>query len=261
MKKLIVVLSALVAFPLLAGGALWLYGMRGDTGRNGASIEIARPPQVVWPYVTRFEQIKKWNAGLEQITPSDAPLTVGARATVLARGRPEEEPLSLQQELTYVEAPKRLAFTLSTRQQGMGFDQRVEYRLEERNGGTRVSFVGEATYFGFIRLLEPVVTAVAQAKLEKDLLALKKIVEQETQAAPAEPAPIADAPAAAEDVQPAAQLVPSEPHAAPPAAEGVQPAAETSPAPEAAPPAPADDAQPQPPAEEPAMAGGGAAAQ
>lgn len=180
MKKLLLIIIVVLLVPFLAAFALWLYGMRSEAGHTGAAIEVSRPAAAVWPYVSRPELLKKWIAGLEDVSPANAPLVKGTRTTVMSRGRPEETPFSMEQVLTLVDAPKRLGFTLTAVQQGMGFEQKVEYRLEERTSGTRVSVVSQSGYTGFVKLLEPFITSQAQDKLENDLRRLKSVVESET---------------------------------------------------------------------------------
>jgi carbon monoxide dehydrogenase subunit G len=65
----------------------------------------------------------------------------------------------------------------------VGFTQRVEYRLEERGGDTRLSVTSDTRYENAVaRLLEPVITRAVQKQLEATLERLR--VEVEAQPVP-----------------------------------------------------------------------------
>jgi carbon monoxide dehydrogenase subunit G len=64
------------------------------------------------------------------------------------------------------------------------FEATIFQRLEEEDGGTRLSAVIETTYTGFAaRILSGLVTRHAQKQLEGDLDRLKALVESERPAA------------------------------------------------------------------------------
>ncbi len=62
----------------------------------------------------------------------------------------------------------------------VGFSQRVEYRLEERKGDTRLAVTSDTRYESFVaRLFEPLITRAAQQQLEATLNQLRVQVEAE----------------------------------------------------------------------------------
>ena len=83
--------------------------------------------------------------------------------------------------LTNFEANRRIALTVSSvGDSSVGFYEKSEYLLSEKDGKTHLSLAGRNEYYGFLpRLMEPLITWEAQKKLQVDLLRLKGLVEAE----------------------------------------------------------------------------------
>ncbi|MBX5482542.1 MAG: SRPBCC family protein [Myxococcaceae bacterium] len=187
MKKILFgVMLGLVGLPLLAAAALWVAGMRSNAGHTGGSIVIHRPAVEIWPYFTEIEKLKRWQSGIQEITPlSGSGVAVGTKSRVVASAGPDEHPFPMEHVYTAVEPPKRLAYTLSADEQGMGFVSRFQVRLDEKDGATTVTMLSDTEYRGPIpRLFEPLLTASAQSKGASDLRALKELVEGTPRAEP-----------------------------------------------------------------------------
>ena len=59
-----------------------------------------------------------------------------------------------------------------------GFMVDVRYILSQKDGQTRVTYIGDAKYTKLpLRLMEPIITPMAQQKLEDDFARLKEMVE------------------------------------------------------------------------------------
>jgi len=186
MKWLARILLALVALLLLGVLGLFLAGKREGAGFHQATVEIARPPEQVWRYLTEPALNQKWRSGILEVTPlTEGGLRVGARERVLVSVG-EGETMVVEDEITRVEAPHRLELTLKS---GPGSDvsfvEQVAYTLEEQGGGTKLTFTGRSEFSGVAALFEPIITPAALANLEKELQALKATVEAEPVSAPA----------------------------------------------------------------------------
>jgi carbon monoxide dehydrogenase subunit G len=82
--------------------------------------------------------------------------------------------IELEAELEEVDAPRRIVVQLAADD----FDATILQRLEEEDGGTRLTAVIETTYTGrAARILSGLVTRHAQKQLERDLARLKALVE------------------------------------------------------------------------------------
>jgi len=186
MKWLARILLALVALLLLGVLGLFLAGKREGASFHQGSVEIARPPEQVWRYLTDPVLARKWRSGILEVTPlTEGGTRVGARERVLVSVG-EGETMVVEDEITRLEAPHRLELTLKS---GPGSDvsfvEQVAYTLEEQGGGTKLTFTGRTEFSGVAALLEPIITPAAEGSLEKELQALKATVEAEPASAPA----------------------------------------------------------------------------
>jgi uncharacterized membrane protein len=85
--------------------------------------------------------------------------------------------IELEAELVEVEPGRRLTAKLVA----SGFESTSSQRLEDADGGTRLTATIETRYTKLAaRLLAPVVTRHAQKQLEADLERLKELVEAES---------------------------------------------------------------------------------
>lgn len=144
--------------------------------RNEHTIEIARPPPTVFPYLTEPEQLKRWVGGLVEFAPlGDGEARVGAQSRQVMRVMGKD--LRVEGELTRLE-PGRL---VEARLNGEGFTTTTVHRLEEIGSSTRLTVTLESAYSMLVaRFFARVVTHEAQRKLEADLTRLKALVEAET---------------------------------------------------------------------------------
>jgi carbon monoxide dehydrogenase subunit G len=143
--------------------------------RNEMTIDLARPPAAVFPYIEDSDKLPLWLSGFVAAhttdpVPSDNPSTF--RHVMEFGGRL----IALEGRMIACEPGRHLAFQLKSR---VG-DMRIEYRLDEEPGGTRLSYTCDSELTGFMRrLFSPVFQRLLQSKIERDLVRLKEVVEAE----------------------------------------------------------------------------------
>jgi uncharacterized protein YndB with AHSA1/START domain len=132
-------------------------------------VEIAAPPERVFPHLVGSEERRAWMGLLVESEPlgeerfRDVFLDHGQRIEIDAQVQRNEPPELLQVRL-------ETAF----------FVARSTQRLEAIPAGTRLTTVVETDYTKRLaRLAGPLVARRAQAQLERDLAALKDLVEAE----------------------------------------------------------------------------------
>jgi uncharacterized protein YndB with AHSA1/START domain len=144
--------------------------------RNEHTIEIARPPAAVFPYLTEPELLKRWVGGLttfEAVDGESASVGAQSRQVMVIRGREWK----LDGELTALE-PDRL---VQARMTGKGFTIRTSYVLEPVATGTRLTAAVESEFSLLVaRLFGSLVSREAQKKLRADLARLEALIESET---------------------------------------------------------------------------------
>jgi carbon monoxide dehydrogenase subunit G len=140
--------------------------------RNEHAVEIAAPPEAVWPWLVDPSLRLRWIDGLvESRTATPGPPRAGTRGqeVIELKGR-----WTLDSEIVEHAEPSRLTVRVSTK----GLQTTSTFTLESTATGTRLAQSAE-TEFGFVfkRLLGSVVSGQAQRKIERDLAQLKELVE------------------------------------------------------------------------------------
>lgn len=147
--------------------------------RIAQSLEIERPIDEVFGFVTRFENLPAWEEGiLEAGQTSSGALGVGARGRDVRRfmGRRTETAY----EVTEYKPPQRFVVCSLTGPVPV----RAGYTFEPAGAGTRMRSVAEITLRGPLRLLAPILSRVMQRQHAKDLRRLKAVLEAGTSAGP-----------------------------------------------------------------------------
>jgi carbon monoxide dehydrogenase subunit G len=135
--------------------------------RTEASIEIEAPPEAVFANIVDPAQRVRWVKGLVE---SEATGGSSYHEVVQDHG------LKLEMDVRTILAQPPLA--VDAHMTGRGFEATVRNRLEELEGGTRITVTVDTEYKGLAaRLAAPVVTRHAQGSLEASLAALKEISE------------------------------------------------------------------------------------
>jgi uncharacterized protein YndB with AHSA1/START domain len=138
-------------------------------------VEIDRPPEEVFSYVTNPENLPEWsNLVLEVRRETEGDLRKGDRFTTAAKflGRRFETPF----EVSDHEPHRRHSDT----SKGGPFEQVYTYSLEEiGQGGTRLTYVAEGEPGGFFRLAQPLLERAGRRQFRADLQSLKDMLEAE----------------------------------------------------------------------------------
>ena len=176
MRWLLYGVAALVAVVALA--VVVLLAMGSSESRLSATVEVARPADVVFEWISQPEHVKQWLGWLVEIRPvTPQQGQVGARQVWVMEDRNNNNQLmEIHTEYVDYRAPQSLTTRLSAAE---GFTGTVEYRLEPVDDRrTRLHYVGFYQFDHWLaRLLEPLITRSAQQKLEEDLARLKAKAE------------------------------------------------------------------------------------
>jgi uncharacterized protein YndB with AHSA1/START domain len=134
------------------------------------SVDIDRPASEVFAFLTDAEKLPQWQAGAIE-AEWQGERAAGARVREVRKflGRRMESEL----EVTAYEPDRRLGLKVLSGPVPFSVDQ----RLEPRNGGTRLTFVGEGEPGGFFRLAEPLVARTAERQFKSDYATLKDLLE------------------------------------------------------------------------------------
>jgi uncharacterized protein YndB with AHSA1/START domain len=140
--------------------------------RSEVTVEIARSPAEVFAYLTDVENVPAWQSTAIETRLCDGELRVGARIAEVRSfvGRRVEAEL----EVTEYE-PDRL-FSLRTVSGPVKVE--VHHRLEpNRDGGTRLTFVGHGESHGFGGIAQSLLVKAAEREFKRDFQRLKQILE------------------------------------------------------------------------------------
>ena len=139
-------------------------------------VEIDRPLEEVFSYVTNPENLPEWsNLVLEVRRETEGQLQKGDRFTTFAKflGRRFETPFEVSDHEPYRRH--------SDRSRGGPFEQEYIYTLEETGeGGTRLTYVAEGEPGGFFRLVGPLLERAGRRQFRADLQSLKDMLEADT---------------------------------------------------------------------------------
>jgi uncharacterized membrane protein len=137
------------------------------------SIEINKPPEEVFDYVSDVGNFPQWMAHTLEVRKDTAgPPQRGDRFTVAIKsvGRRFETP--------YERTSYKPNLRYNDRAVGGPIpNQRWNYTFEEVPGGTRLSRAVEAESGGILKLLEPLQKRAVKRQLRKDLQSLKDLLE------------------------------------------------------------------------------------
>jgi uncharacterized protein YndB with AHSA1/START domain len=134
------------------------------------SVELAQPPEAVFPWLLEQDKVPRWTSDLERYE-ADAPLRTGARVKqVLKLGGSE---LVLDLELIRYEPPR----AVQSRTETNGVKLTITYDLAPAGAGTKVTQTVEAKAASLTaRMLIPVVAGRLEKKVTTDLERLRGVV-------------------------------------------------------------------------------------
>ena len=170
-------IGGLVAIALIV--LLVLGGGRGQA-RHVHSIDIAKPPDTVFAWVSRPEKIRSWvgwMVDIRDLTPDR--IGVGAKHVWVMEDRNNDnQRMDVESEVTRYEPDRVLEARLHAAE---GFTGDVRYEIEPMAASrSRLTYRASFQYEHWLaKLLEPVISRSAQHKLEEDLARLKQQIEAE----------------------------------------------------------------------------------
>jgi uncharacterized protein YndB with AHSA1/START domain len=134
------------------------------------TLQIARPVDEVFAYLTDIERIPEWQASAEE-TSLEGELTEGSRIREVRSMMGRRATSTM--EVTEYDPPKR--FSLRTVEGPITYA--VEHALEAVDGGTRVTFTGRGETNRVPRLMLGTVRKTIQRQFVKDLETFKQRLE------------------------------------------------------------------------------------
>jgi uncharacterized protein YndB with AHSA1/START domain len=160
----------LIGLILVAVLVLVAMGFRSGAGSLHATIAIDRPPQTVWPWLNEPERLKAWVSWLVEVRA-----TPRGQTWIMVDPNMGDQRIAIDRESTG-DAPRHLEVRMVM---PGGFSGTQTYDLTDAaNGGTTLTTAGIFRYdTRLARLLEPLISAQAQTKLEQDLARLKAAIE------------------------------------------------------------------------------------
>ena len=178
MKWVLIVLGGLVGLVVLAVIVLALMGTRKGAGHAALSVEINRPPEAVWPWLTEADKQKQWVSWLTEVrdlTPETR--GVGKKMAWVMDDPNMKKQVEIMGEIVAEEPGRMISVRLSA---DMGFDGVSTWRLTDLGGRTRFDSEGTYHYHHWLaRLMEPLVTPQARKKMVADTNTLIRLVESE----------------------------------------------------------------------------------
>jgi len=128
------------------------------------SVEINRPIEQVWKFLTSVENASKWDTGIvEARQTSDGPVGLGTIIEAVSESRNKRRTLKV--EVTEYDLNKRVAWTIADAGFGSG---KTIYNFEPVGSGTKLSKSSEVELKRFFKLLTPII----RRRLTKDEIIL-----------------------------------------------------------------------------------------
>jgi uncharacterized protein YndB with AHSA1/START domain len=176
MKILLYLLAGIVGLVVVAVLVLMLMSFRRGAGTMTTVIEIDRPPEVVWPWLTEADKQKQWVSWLVEVKDLTPDVKgVGKKFAWVMDDPNMKQHVEIVGELI-AEEPLRLSTVRLSSE--IGFDGTSTWTLTDLGGRTRFESEGKFRYDKWLyRLMEPMITPQAKKKQELDFAKLKSLVE------------------------------------------------------------------------------------
>ena len=130
-------------------------------------VELARPPEVVAPYLAEFDHLPQWDPATVRVTSrTPGPLAVGTTYEVVSAFRGRE--IDLRYEVTEYDPPRRIVL----RGDSDSVEAIDEITFEPSGAGTRVTYVARFSFKNpLVRWLAPLVLRGAFRRLGREAAA------------------------------------------------------------------------------------------
>lgn len=171
------ILGGILGLITLAIIVLLLLGQRRGAGYVSATVEVARSPAQVWPYITSDDLLKSWISGLIDVKHMDGgPFSVNSRLRLVEVYGGESTIMDMR--FADVRPAQDIMFSITTPDNA--FKEYGLYSLVpiQNGNGTRLTLSAVSQYHGFLlTLFEPIISHEAQKKVTGDLNHLKTLAE------------------------------------------------------------------------------------
>ncbi len=136
------------------------------------SVMINRPQQEVFDFVTDLSNDSKWQSGIESVKRiSDGPIGAGSTWSYKLKFMGRE--IEAEIELTNYDPPNQAS--VKSVSGPVPFEN--TYKFETKEGGTQMTFSGQAEIGGFFKMAEGLVGKQFEKQMDSDGAALKKLLE------------------------------------------------------------------------------------
>ncbi len=180
MKWIVRIVGALVAVLVLSVLGLFIASNRRDAGRLRGNVEIDRPLETVWTWISEPAKLTQWVGWLEAVEPDTTTIAegIGHRESWVMNDPHLQQKLHIPGTITVWDPPHQIGVHIDVPGVMTGD---VLYSLTELpNGRTRFEQDGRFHYEDrFAALMEPVTSPDAMKKLVDDMRRLKQKVEAE----------------------------------------------------------------------------------
>lgn len=178
MKWLLYFVAGVLGLVVLA--VIVLLAMGGGRGESqlAANVDIAKPPAVVFSWISRPDHLKSWvgwMVDVRSLTPTQT--GVGTREVWVMEDRNNNnQRMEIHSEIVDFRENHALTARLNAAE---GFVGTIQYALEPLDPNrTRLHYTASYNYHHWLaKLMEPLITRSAQHKLEEDLARLKQQAE------------------------------------------------------------------------------------
>ena len=138
-----------------------------------SQVEVTRPSQEVFAYISNFENNPEWQSGqIEAKFTSEPPLQVGSTYDQVAKFLGRQ--IISQFEVIEFEADRKVKASSMAGSFPITFTRVVE----PIDGGTRVTAIVEGDGRGFFKLAEPLLAWMVRRSVDSDYRNLKQILEK-----------------------------------------------------------------------------------
>jgi len=177
MKWVVRIVGVVVAVLAISIIGLWLASNRRDAGRMRGSVEIDRPTDEVFAWITRPDKLEQWVNYLSDVQddPSTPQEGIGHREIWVMDDPRRQAKVSVPGTITVWDPPQQMGVHV----EAADYVADVFYQLSDIGGGrTRFDEDARVHYNGRLgTLLEPVTTPDAMHKMYDDMQRLKRKLE------------------------------------------------------------------------------------
>jgi carbon monoxide dehydrogenase subunit G len=143
--------------------------------RVEGNVEINRPIEQVWSFLTNIDNASKWDTGIiEAKKTSDGPVGLGTTLDAVTESRNKRRIMKVK--VTEYDLYKKVAWTIADAGFGTG---KTIYKFESVGGGTILSKISEVELKPLLKLLTPILRRrFNESEIKLDLENIKHNVEE-----------------------------------------------------------------------------------